>query len=131
METISAPLPPAKPRTRRYVLLSVAAIGLLFGVVVIGSGWLRSRPKAVANIPQIDSIAVLPFESQDAELEYLADGFTDSVTNNLAISPELRVISRNSAFKYKRDRPALNEIAEALKVKGDPGQDALSPAAPN
>ncbi len=117
VDTFPPAVRPAGPRARRYVFWSVAGLGLLFAAVVIGGGWLRGRPQQAVNTPQINSIAVLPFESQDSELEYLADGFTDSVTNNLAISPDLRVISRNSVFKYKKERPALNEIAEALKVK--------------
>ncbi|MBV6496402.1 MAG: hypothetical protein DCC44_06980 [Acidobacteria bacterium] len=108
---------PAGPRARRYVFWSVAGLGLLFAAVVIGGGWLRGRPKAVEVAPQIASMAVLPFESSTEEFEFLADGMTDAVINSLALSPDLHIISRNSVFKYKKERPAIKEIAGALNVQ--------------
>src|SRR5262245_2658703 len=51
----------------------------------------------------IDSIAVLPFANQNRaeETEYLADGLTESIINNLTQLAGLRVVNRNSAFRYK------------------------------
>ncbi len=106
-----------RPSTRRYVLLTIAGVCLLFAAMVIGGGWLRGRPKAVEVAPQIASMAVLPFESSTEEFEFLADGMTDAVINSLALSPDLHIISRNSVFKYKKERPAIKEIAGALNVQ--------------
>ena len=60
--------------------------------------FLRSRTTL-----QIDSLAVLPFTnvSGDANSDYLSDGITESLISNLAHVPQLKVKSRNSAFRYK------------------------------
>src|SRR5215471_15155397 len=54
-------------------------------------------------VPPLDSIAVLPFENVggDARTEYLSDGVSESLTTLLAQLTNLRITSRNSAFRYK------------------------------
>src|SRR5712692_3939060 len=51
----------------------------------------------------ISSIAVLPFVNVagDPSLEYLADGIAETLINNLSQLAQLKVMSRNSAFRYK------------------------------
>jgi TolB-like protein/Tfp pilus assembly protein PilF len=51
----------------------------------------------------IDSLAVLPFlnESADPTTDYLADGITESLINQLSRVASLKVMSRNSVFRYK------------------------------
>jgi serine/threonine protein kinase/tetratricopeptide (TPR) repeat protein len=58
----------------------------------------------------IESIAVLPFVNEGgAQLEFLADGLTDSLIGDLSEVPKLKVISRSSVFLYKNRQvdPAL------------------------
>lgn len=52
---------------------------------------------------RIGSIAVLPFEngSGDPDAEYFSDGVTESIISSLSKLPDVRVISRTSAFQYK------------------------------
>lgn len=47
-------------------------------------------------------VAVLPFlnSTGDPELEYLADGLTNNITNNLSRVSKLRVMSRSAVFRY-------------------------------
>lgn len=69
--------------------------------------------------PAIDSIAVLPFVnvSGDAHTEYLADGISESLTTILAQLTNLRITSRNSAFRYKgRDVDAMT-VGRELSVQ--------------
>lgn len=49
------------------------------------------------------SMAVLPFanESGDADLEYLAEGLTESLINTLAQLPRTRVVPRGVVFRHK------------------------------
>ena len=67
----------------------------------------------------IDSIAVLPFVNvnTDARIEYLVDGIAESLTANLARLTRLRVISRNSAFRYKGRDVDAPTVGRELRVQ--------------
>src|SRR5215472_9914003 len=62
-----------------------------------GCGSDRSRTEVA------DSIAILPFENtgHHPDMEYLSDGITETIINNLSKLPGLRVVPRTSAFHYK------------------------------
>jgi TolB-like protein/Flp pilus assembly protein TadD len=64
------------------------------------------------------SIVVLPFVnmSSDVEQEYFSDGISEELLNLLAKIPELRVISRTSAFSFKGQNLEIPEIAKKLNV---------------
>jgi TolB-like protein/Tfp pilus assembly protein PilF len=68
--------------------------------------------------PLESSIAVLPFEnmSSDSEQEYFSDGISEELLNLLAQIPELRVISRTSAFSFRGQNLGIREIARRLNV---------------
>ena len=67
----------------------------------------------------IDSIAVLPFVNVNADNrnEYLVDGITDTLITNLAQLTNLRVISRNSVFRYKGREASAQTLGRELKVQ--------------
>jgi len=69
---------------------------------------------------QISSIAVMPFVngSNDANAEYLSDGITESLINNLSQLPSLVVIPRASVFHYKGHEIDPEAVARDLKVQG-------------
>jgi TolB-like protein/DNA-binding CsgD family transcriptional regulator/Flp pilus assembly protein TadD len=85
-----------------------------------GAAGLPATPgaEAAGSSPPERSIAVLPFVnmSSDAEQEYFSDGIAEELLNLLAKVPELRVISRSSAFSFKGKNIALPEIARQLSV---------------
>lgn len=64
------------------------------------------------------SIAVLPFVdmSEHSDQEYFSDGIAEELLNLLAQIPELRVISRSSAFSYKGKDVNLAVVARELNV---------------
>jgi TolB-like protein len=64
------------------------------------------------------SIAVLPFVnmSSDPEQEYFSDGISEELLNLLAQIPELRVISRSTAFTFKGKDIVISEVAKKLNV---------------
>jgi eukaryotic-like serine/threonine-protein kinase len=51
----------------------------------------------------IDSLAILPLINMSGEMdaEYLSDGITESLINNLSKLPKLRVMARSTVFRYK------------------------------
>lgn len=67
----------------------------------------------------IDSLAILPFAnlSAEADTEYLSDGITESLINSLSQVPNLRVIARSSAFRYKGQAPDLQRVGSELGVQ--------------
>jgi TolB-like protein len=78
----------------------------------------EGRSEAVVEAYGDKSIAVLPFVnmSSDEEQEYFSDGISEELLNLLAKIPELRVISRSSAFSFKGKDIEIPEIAERLNV---------------
>jgi len=79
--------------------------------------WRSSKSAAAA----IDSIAVLPFVNQnnDSNIDWIADGLTDSITNSLTPLQNLKVIPRSSVFRYK------GKEIDPLKVGNELGASAV------
>src|SRR3989442_13410849 len=69
--------------------------------------------------PAISSIAVLPFVNvaSDPNLDYLADGIAETLINNLSQLAQIKVMSRNSTFRYKGREAEVSIIARELKVE--------------
>ncbi len=93
--------------------LDFIVISLLCAAVIVfayDKWWIGGPPQ--------QSIAVLPFEnmSADPEQEYFSDGISEELLNLLTKVPELRVISRTSAFSYKGKGIDIPTIAEQLNV---------------
>ena len=76
------------------------------------------RMEALVDSKANKSIAVLPFVnmSDDPGNEYFSDGISEELLNLLARIPELRVISRSSAFSFKGQKIEIPEIARRLNV---------------
>jgi TolB-like protein len=64
-------------------------------------------------------LAVLPFTNAggDPNTEYLSDGITESLINNLSQLPNLTVMSRNSVFRYKGQEADAQAAGRDLKVQ--------------
>ncbi len=78
----------------------------------------EGRSEALVESYGDKSIAVLPFlnMSSDPEQEYFSDGISEELLNLLTKIPELRVISRSSAFSYKGKDIDIPTVAEQLNV---------------
>jgi eukaryotic-like serine/threonine-protein kinase len=102
----------AQPRaTNRWLLVIVFA--LIAGVGLGGYSLLHRAPNV------IDSVAVLPLVNgtQNAELDYLADGITEGVINHLSRLARLRVMARSSVFRYRQAQQDPVQIGNQLRVR--------------
>ena len=102
-----------KPVVRRlgWVAAALGAIAL----TLAGAGvWFRG------GSGPIESVAVLPLvnATNDASMEYLSDGITESLINSLSQLPQVKVMSRNSVFRLKGRDADAREIGRTLGVRG-------------
>ncbi len=67
----------------------------------------------------IDSLAVLPFvnASTDPNSEYLSDGISESIINDLSQLSNLRVMARTTVFRYKGKEVDPQKIGRDLNVR--------------
>jgi eukaryotic-like serine/threonine-protein kinase len=67
----------------------------------------------------IESLAVLPFvnSSADVNTEYLSDGITESLINNLSELHGLRVMARSTVFRYKSKEQDPQKVGQDLNVR--------------
>jgi TolB-like protein/Tfp pilus assembly protein PilF len=87
-------------RRRRSAIVIAAIVIIAGGLAAFGIwSYLHARATEVA----VESIAVIPFanESNDQNAEWISDGLTESIINNLTQLPNLKVIARSSVFRYK------------------------------
>ncbi|MEP6719625.1 MAG: protein kinase, partial [bacterium] len=105
-------------KIKRHKLGVAAALVVLFGLVTIGAlAYLRYF--AAADQTGINSLAVMPFvnDTGDSEMDYVSDGLSETLINNLSQLPGLKVIARSSTFRYKGKNVNADEVAQALGVK--------------
>ena len=108
---------PSKPSTmpgnrRRWAILAGVAAACAIALAYFS---IRSIPK-----PSGIRIAIMPFEnlSGDAKDDSAVDGLTDElITEFGSVQPaRLGVIGRSSVMRYRRARPALDQIGRELRV---------------
>ncbi len=106
----------AQPEAKKSKTMVWAIAGIIALALVAGGAFLwRSR----STSEQITSVAVLPFvnASNDPNSEYLSDGITESLINNLSQLPNLTVMARSSVFRYKGRDVDPQTVAKDLKVQ--------------
>jgi TolB-like protein len=87
---------------------------LVIAMVAVAAFYFASSSRA-----RINSVAILPFSnaSGDPDTEYLSDGITEGIIDRLSGLPNLKVISRTSAFRYKRRDIDPQKVAKELGVQ--------------
>ena len=102
---------PQRARLRPWPALVSGALVLL--AAAMGFFWFSGDSE------RIDSLAVLPFEngSGDPDAEYFSDGVTESIISSLSKLPDVKVISRNSAFHYKGRTINAEAVGRELDVE--------------
>jgi len=120
---LSSALQPTPPR-RRWPSTRAVGLGFLSLAAVLAlsfafsvSNW-RARIFGGATTPRIESLAVLPFTTNVGEgtSDYLADGITEGVINDLSQVPTLRVMARSTVFRFKGKEIEPQQVGATLKV---------------
>jgi eukaryotic-like serine/threonine-protein kinase len=114
---------PALWARRRLATFALAALTLVLGAVYYSyrQGYFYSAgagPQVVARVP-IDSIAVLPFVDVTGKpgMEYLTDGMTESIINNLSSLREVTIIARSTVFRYKGQEVDPQTVGREVSVR--------------
>jgi len=102
-------------RVRSRLTIRLAIAGVIVVLLGVGTYFYTSRK----GRSTIDSIAVLPFQnaSGDPNAEYLADGISEALINSLADLPQLRVVARSTAFRYKGKDVDPQQVGRELNVR--------------
>jgi serine/threonine protein kinase/tetratricopeptide (TPR) repeat protein len=105
---------PTARRSRRSMLIYAAALVIAAAAIAAAAFYLGSSGRAPIN-----SVAVLPFAnaSGDPNAEYLSDGITEGVIDRLSGLPNVKVISRTSAFRYKKREIEPQKVGKELGVE--------------
>jgi TolB-like protein/Tfp pilus assembly protein PilF len=123
----SQQIPISKPAARGRRLLALA-LGLLvtlgLAYFAVDKLWIAKRsaaeqpPTATTNITSDKSIAVLPFTdmSENKDAGFFADGVHEDLLTNLALVPELQVVSRTSVMQYRGTTKTMRQIGQELRV---------------
>ena len=102
---------------RRKPAIVIAAVVVVVCALAGFGVWsyLHARSTEVA----VESIAVIPFanEGKDPSAEWISDGLTESIINNLTQLPNLKVIARSSVFRYKGKEADPLAVGRELGVR--------------
>jgi serine/threonine protein kinase/tetratricopeptide (TPR) repeat protein len=98
----------AKPAWIAAPMAALVAAAIAIGVA-----------RSAVETPPIQSIAVMPLVNTtgDPDLEYLADGLTEDLIHRLSQLPQLRVIARNSVYRYKGREVDVAAVGRELGVQ--------------
>src|SRR5258708_6245542 len=99
--------------SRRTTLVGAIAIVSVVVLIAVATFYFGSGRRI-----RINSVAVLPFANAGADpaMEYLSDGLTEGVIDRLSGLPNVKVISRTSAFRYKQRDIEPQKVAKELGV---------------
>jgi TolB-like protein/Tfp pilus assembly protein PilF len=102
-----------RPSHKPTLWIALGVLSLI--LLVAGVSLWRSR----GNQHEISSLAVMPFvnASNDPNSEYLSDGITETLIDNLSEIPNLTVIARSSVSRYKGREIDPQTVAKELKVE--------------
>ncbi|WP_170134851.1 BTAD domain-containing putative transcriptional regulator [Acuticoccus kandeliae] len=100
-------------------LAAAAGVGLWWAKPWRAATPTASEARMTYPLPQVPSIAVLPFANMTSEgvPDVVIDGLVEEIIASLAKIPQIFVISGNSTFTYKGREVAAATVAEDLGVR--------------
>lgn len=113
-----------RARLQRYYATPDAgrriAIELPLGSYIPALHWLAADPIRRSEGATLPVVAVLPFDAlknaDDGDIDAWSDALTEEITDGLARIPEIRVVARTSAMRFKGVRGDIREIAKTLSA---------------
>jgi serine/threonine-protein kinase len=104
---------------KRHKAATLIGAALVLIIVIAATFGIRSYLHAKNTELAVDSIAVIPFinQDQDPNSEWISDGLTESIINNLTQLPNLKVIARSSVFRYKGKETDPIAVGKELGVR--------------
>ena len=105
--------------TRLWQVTALCFLVFIAAAIIYVTFFRRAASLSAGDKKAIGSIAVLPFVNANAEpgAEYLAEGIPESIINNLSQLPNLKVMSRNSVFRFKGQDIDAQEVGHRLGVQ--------------
>lgn len=117
----AAPVATSTNRTLRARVLRILVPAVMVLLAVLAFIYWRHRTNPAITGKPITSLAVLPLanNSGDPNNDYLSDGVTESIIDNLTHLSNLKVIARTTVFRYK------GKAMDPQKVGRELGVDAV------
>lgn len=109
----TSPAAPRAPSSQSHAMVIAVAVLLL----VTAAGALLLRTRTVSQ-PLIDSIAILPFTTDEHGGDAVSDGLTEILIDTMSRVPGLRVMARSTVFRYKNRLLDTQQIGRTLDVGG-------------
>jgi DNA-binding SARP family transcriptional activator/TolB-like protein len=107
------PIPsPGPGRSPRFRYLAGAALLVCIGLICTGA-----IAVFLARTSPVQFVAIMPLTTaaDSPELDYLADGITESVIDNLSRLRQVRVMARSTVYRYRAK--GLDPMAAAAQMK--------------
>jgi eukaryotic-like serine/threonine-protein kinase len=106
---------PSRPGRRRMI---GGAFAVLAGV--LAAGWFATRPPGRSIAPAAQTLAVLPFHTSGAGVEFLREGMVDLLATNLRGVAGINTVNpRNVLRTWGDGDPGANDLRRALEVGRD------------
>ncbi len=133
LPAFTPPPPPAKSGVPLWAVAVLVVAVLALGAFVIFRPAAPPAPVAPVPItlaavtppptqatPAVNdkSLAVLPFSnmSEEKDSAFFTDGIQEDILTNLALIPDLHVVSRTSVMQYRDTKKTIRQIAQELGV---------------
>ena len=105
--------------TRLWQVTALCLLMFIVAAIIYLIFFRHTSSLSAGDKKAIGSIAVLPFVNANAEpgAEYLAEGIPESIINSLSQLPNLKVMSRNSVFRFRGQDIDAQEVGQRLGVQ--------------
>ena len=113
--TRPAAVTPTPHRRSPRVLAGVAGLAGLVLAALVAVAVVVSRD----TTERVESVAVLPFviTGGEEDMVYLSEGIAEGIISSLSRHPDLKVISRNSSFRYRASDVDVATVGRELAVE--------------